>query len=173
LTSNHANFIITESLQDRIVIKDIGPWDKHPTVTNDAEWVVSQLVDADFPGPERSRLFYYDSEGHLDELLIQDGKFAGFKVGDRAQASEPTMKVKTAGKCTRCGRALKRTYVVDGVPYGPICVRKLFGSAITITRDDGKVLYGTTGKPARKRKEEPAEDTSQLGFFDDERTDQD
>jgi hypothetical protein len=74
--------------------------------------------------------------------------------------------VKPGGKCTRCGRGLKRTYVVDGVPYGPVCVRKVFGAGLTITRDDGKVSYGTADKPKRKAKVERLEDTSQLSFFE-------
>lgn len=31
-------------------------------------------------------------------------------------------------KCTRCGRTLKKSYLIDGVPYGPVCVRKMGGS---------------------------------------------
>jgi len=70
------------------------------------------------------------------------------------EIKDPVLTVKPGGgKCTRCGRALKRTYVVDGVPYGPVCVRKVFGAGITITRDDGKVSYGTADKPVRKHRE--------------------
>lgn len=32
-----------------------------------------------------------------------------------------------SSQCTRCGRAIKNIFIVDGAPYGPICVKKLFG----------------------------------------------
>ena len=71
----HANFIVLYDDGDIVVIKDVGPWDRHPTVTNDAEWVVSQL-------PARSRIYYYDScrpEPRLDELAHVDGQFTWFR----------------------------------------------------------------------------------------------
>ena len=66
-----------------LVIQDIGPWDEYLTVTNDAERVVDVLFK-EGRLPEGRRLFYFDSEEgseKLDELLIKDGKFAGFRVG--------------------------------------------------------------------------------------------
>lgn len=77
------NYIIAETdfLQQKpLVIRDIGPWDKHMTITNGAEDVVEQLV-AEGKLPEGRRLLYYDSEGELDEILVKDGKFAGFAPG--------------------------------------------------------------------------------------------
>lgn len=64
----------------RLVIRDLGPWDIHPTVTNDAENVVAELAEEGMLWDGR-RLFYYDSEGRLDELLVRDGRFAGFASG--------------------------------------------------------------------------------------------
>lgn len=63
-----------------LIIRDVGPWDKHPTVTSDVEGVVERLV-AQGRLPEGRRLFYYDSEDFLDEILVKDGKFAGFAPG--------------------------------------------------------------------------------------------
>lgn len=63
-----------------LVIRDLGPWDRYMTVTNAAETVVSELVDRGALPPGR-RLFYYDSEGHLDELLVRNGCFAGYAPG--------------------------------------------------------------------------------------------
>ncbi len=80
-----ANFIEVEDdfLQDDpLVIRDIGPWDKHPSVTNDAEAVIETLVNNGHL-PEGRRLFCYDTEGQLDELLVKAGKFAGFAPGPR------------------------------------------------------------------------------------------
>lgn len=65
--------IVSED-QDCVLIKDLGPWSQHPTVTNAAEEVVEQLV----PMLNGRRLEYYDSEGQRDQLLVKDGKFAGF-----------------------------------------------------------------------------------------------
>jgi hypothetical protein len=58
-----------------ILLRDLGPWDLFPTVTNDAENVVKRLA----PDIGSRRLFYFDSEGELGELVIAGGKFAGFR----------------------------------------------------------------------------------------------
>lgn len=63
-----------------LLIRDIGPWDKFMTVTNAAEKVVEELVSLGVL-PQGRRLFYYDSEGQCDELLVEDGRFAGFVPG--------------------------------------------------------------------------------------------
>lgn len=70
----HAQFKVVVSTHDRLVIQDIGPWNKYPTVTNDAEWVVEQLA----PQLNGRALLYFDSDGDLDRLLVKDDKFAGF-----------------------------------------------------------------------------------------------
>lgn len=57
-----------------MVIRDIGPWDKHLTVTNGAQQVAKELQSK----LNGRRLFYIDSEGELGELLIKEGKFAGY-----------------------------------------------------------------------------------------------
>jgi hypothetical protein len=71
------NYVMVEQTQTRVVIRDLGPWDKFKTVTNAAEDVVAELV-ADGELKAGQRLFYYDSDGNLDEILIKDGCFAGF-----------------------------------------------------------------------------------------------
>jgi hypothetical protein len=68
--------------EEPLVIQDVGPWDRHLTVTNDAEWVVEQLVREGHLPPGR-RLFYIDTDGQKDELLVKDGRFAGFAPGAR------------------------------------------------------------------------------------------
>lgn len=47
------------------------------TITNGAEGVVEELA----PMLAGRRLFYVDTEGRVDELLVKDGRFAGFKAG--------------------------------------------------------------------------------------------
>lgn len=78
----HANYLVLDrdallAGMPAFVIRDVGPWDSFPTVTNDAEWVVEQLA----PELEGRRLFYYDSDGELDELVIVDGRFSGYAPG--------------------------------------------------------------------------------------------
>jgi hypothetical protein len=68
------NYRIIQSTEDVLVIQDIGPWDKHPTVTNAAEDVVAALAGR----LGARRLFYFDSEGERAEIIVRDGKFAGF-----------------------------------------------------------------------------------------------
>lgn len=75
-----ANFVVISNKPGKyLIIKDIGPWDKYMTVTNAAEEVVEFLHSTNLLS-NNQRLLYYDSEGDLDELLVSDGKFAGFKA---------------------------------------------------------------------------------------------
>jgi hypothetical protein len=80
----HAQFRVIRETREQVVIEDVGPWNEHPTVTNDAEWVVEQLA-----ATLRGRtLLYFDSAGDLDELVVEHGRFAGFRVG-RYFVAEP------------------------------------------------------------------------------------
>lgn len=85
---SRVNYDIVYVAADRLVIRDLGPWDKFLSVTNAAEDVVQQLLHRldrhdRLPGEDRWRkLFYYDTEGQLDQMLITpEGKFGGFKSG--------------------------------------------------------------------------------------------
>lgn len=77
--------------EEPLVIKDMGPWNNHLTITNDAEGVVQRLVQQGHL-PAGRRLFYYDSEGELSEILVRDGFFVGFapynKTASPAATSE-------------------------------------------------------------------------------------
>jgi hypothetical protein len=59
---------------DHLLIRDVGPWDSHSTITNKAEEVVEALL----PVLGGRKLYYIDSEGDHAELVIHQGKFAGF-----------------------------------------------------------------------------------------------
>lgn len=72
-----ANIELVTRTAKYVVIRDVGPWDKHPTVTNDAEGVVQRMAAV----LDGRRLLYFDSEGRLDELVVRDGKFAWFAPG--------------------------------------------------------------------------------------------
>jgi len=68
----HANFRIERKHafgSDIVLLRDLGPWDRHPTITNDAQWVM-QTVAYMLVAP-RKRLLYYDSAGELTELLLE------------------------------------------------------------------------------------------------------
>lgn len=69
-----ANFEIASLDNDCVLIRDIGPWDQYLTVTNAVEEVVANLL----PILCGRRLEYIDSEGKRDQILVEDGKFAGF-----------------------------------------------------------------------------------------------
>lgn len=77
-----ANYMIIQDdfLQEEpLVIEDIGPWDQYATITNAAEVVVTELVARGML-PTGRRLFYYDSDGMLGELSIENDKFNGSKL---------------------------------------------------------------------------------------------
>lgn len=73
-TPIETNYKIIEETKDYILIKDIGPWDRYMTITNAAEEVVTELAST-LAG---RRLEYIDSEGRRDQLLVRNGRFAGF-----------------------------------------------------------------------------------------------
>jgi len=76
-----ANYSIVRSDAQQIVIRDEGPWDRHLTITNDAEAIVAGLHES---GSLRGRkLLYYDSDGQLDELVHEGGRFVRFAPGPR------------------------------------------------------------------------------------------
>lgn len=79
---NYAAFeIVTTSDENGcLVIRDMGV--ENMSVTNDAEDVVRSLFNVRILKPGQ-RLLYYDSVGKLDELLVKDGKFAGFAPGPK------------------------------------------------------------------------------------------
>ena len=69
-----ANYTVVLANTEVVVIKDLGPWDEHRTVTNDAEAVVAEMMLV----LRGRRLDYIDSAGDRATILIKDGKFAGF-----------------------------------------------------------------------------------------------
>ena len=76
----HANYVHVASFPDRIIIRDVGPWDQYPTITNDAEHVVKEM--ASYVADGRA-LLYIDSEGRMDRLLVKNGRFAGFALAPK------------------------------------------------------------------------------------------
>jgi len=74
-----AEFTIEKETPEYVFIIDTGPWDEHPTVTNDAENVVETLARDHTLGSRR--LFYMDSEQQIDELKHNGGQYTGFSFG--------------------------------------------------------------------------------------------
>jgi hypothetical protein len=74
---NTVNYLIERDTPDFLVLRDLGPWDQHMTITNAAEEVVQELA----PRLDGRRLYYYDSSGSLDELVVRDNKFTDFAPG--------------------------------------------------------------------------------------------
>lgn len=72
-----ANYEIVEELDEVVIIRDIGPWDQFASVSNAAEETVKELV----PMLNGRKLLYYDTEDKLDELIIKNGAFIGFRPG--------------------------------------------------------------------------------------------
>jgi hypothetical protein len=68
------NYRVNRVTKEYIVLEDLGPWNRYMTITNAAEDVVAEML-ARLNG---RRLYYYDSEGELTQLLITNGKFTGF-----------------------------------------------------------------------------------------------
>jgi hypothetical protein len=79
-----ANWSVARDDDESVTIRDNGPWDKYPTITNSADSVVAEVFDV----LQGRRLFYYDSDGRIDELLVSNtGRFMGFAPLDQAVAS--------------------------------------------------------------------------------------
>jgi hypothetical protein len=71
-----ANWVTIEIDNAFVLIRDIGPWDTHLSVTNDAENVVKEVVATGYLGDRK--LFYVDSDGRTDRLLVKNGEFDGY-----------------------------------------------------------------------------------------------
>lgn len=77
-----ANYVVLhhESTDQCLMIGDVGPHHRHPTVTNDVSAVVEELLARGELRPGQ-RLMYRDSARNLDEIVIESGRFAGFRCG--------------------------------------------------------------------------------------------
>lgn len=79
-----ARYMVEKEDEQSVTIADVGS--QSMSVTNDAEAVVQELHER---GVLRGRrLYYYDSQGQLDELKHDgSGRFTGFAPGPRAERS--------------------------------------------------------------------------------------
>jgi hypothetical protein len=77
---NHAVFSIVDEKENYIFIKDACNHHNSKTVTNDVEWVLSELF-SDCENAENKRIFYMDSEVSIDEIVHNGKVFISFKAG--------------------------------------------------------------------------------------------
>ena len=83
------DIVQSESNDEWLTIRDVGPWNKFPTITNGAELVVAELVKANMLRPGQ-RLAYYDNDGHKDEIIVNDQRrFGGFALVPRDFVPSP------------------------------------------------------------------------------------
>lgn len=75
----HANYEILAVSDRYVTLRDLGPWDSFPTVTNDVEYVVRDLYEKEIL-KKGVKLYYHDSEGGFDEILHRGGVFRGFRT---------------------------------------------------------------------------------------------
>ena len=73
-----ANFKVVNESPEVLMIRDLGPWDQHFTVTNDIEGVVARLRQSG-KLENGQRLLYYDSDGELTEAVLKDGEFSHYQ----------------------------------------------------------------------------------------------
>ena len=81
--SREANFEIVELVArggggKDVYLRDVGPWNKHKTVTNDAEGVVERLIASGVVTSAEDRIFYFDTDDIMDELRHDGEVFIGF-----------------------------------------------------------------------------------------------
>lgn len=74
MTSRVPVWDVVEDGPEVVLIRDVGPWDRYPTITNGAEAVVRMLA----PVLRGRRLEYLDSDGIRSQILVECDKFAGF-----------------------------------------------------------------------------------------------
>jgi hypothetical protein len=77
--------ILSDVPDQPLVIRDVGPWDRYPTITNGIEDVVTQLYHLGRLRPGR-RFLYVDSDGILTEALHAEGRFTGYRHPIREEA---------------------------------------------------------------------------------------
>lgn len=76
------SFRITGGCSGYLILRDIGPWNQFPTITNEVEFVLKHIRDnyandhANNNKPKR--VFYIDSEGQLNEIVHNHYTFVKF-----------------------------------------------------------------------------------------------
>ena len=74
------SYCIIEEYDDRILIEDLANQHITPSITNKAEEVIEELADSGKLS-NHQRLYYIDTDGRVDVLKHNNGKFTGFAFG--------------------------------------------------------------------------------------------
>lgn len=74
-----SNYRIISANEREVVLEDVGPWDQHPSVTNDIEQVVRDLWIKGYLNKDSVKLFYYDTDGEKTQVIHKDGFFVTWK----------------------------------------------------------------------------------------------
>ncbi len=72
------NYRIVNESDSYILIEDISRSTGGKTVTNDAERVVSELIQ--FHNAKNKMILYRDTDGYTDQLLHDGKKFLSFRI---------------------------------------------------------------------------------------------
>lgn len=72
------NYKVIHEDDEFVLLRDVGPWDRYPTITNGAEAVVAEIAAR----VGARKLLYVDSSGEWTELRISNGRFVGFAPSD-------------------------------------------------------------------------------------------
>lgn len=78
--TRHCRFSWIERSGERVVIRDTCD-STRPTVTNDAKWLVESFLDGRVITPGVTRLFYFDTDDRLDEIVFDQHGFVRFAPG--------------------------------------------------------------------------------------------
>jgi hypothetical protein len=79
-----ASYKIVKSTAAFVLVRDVGPHDVFATVTNAAEDVVQELWVGGLLGD--LRLFYFDTDGNLDEIVHDGPMFIAFRPVKTSEA---------------------------------------------------------------------------------------
>jgi len=73
------NFMVEKITPEVVLLRDLGPWDKYRTITNDADNVVNFLHRKQMLSTSDTQIIYIDSGGEYNELYHDGiGNFEGF-----------------------------------------------------------------------------------------------
>lgn len=85
---NRSDYMLWRETVGYVIIKDSNKGDM--SVTHDADNIVAEL-SVFLKG---RKLYYYDTDNNLDEIVIRNGKFAGFKTGGPAEHALKTHQIR-------------------------------------------------------------------------------
>ena len=77
--NNQPEFAFLKRTENLVLIRDLCEEFHCMSITNGAEQVIKKLDEYGMLG--NRQVFYIDTDGRVDELVHNEGKFCGFKFG--------------------------------------------------------------------------------------------